>query len=63
MSCRDTIDEKRHIHITDTNPLAILVKAALAEKDKRIDDLLRSNQELRSRAQLAEGRLKELNRG
>lgn len=61
MAGYDAIDLRRRLVISDTNPLAMIVKAALAEKDRRIDELLRSNQELRTRAQVAEGKLKEIN--
>lgn len=60
MGTHDAIEMRRRLVITDTNPLAMIVKAALAEKDRRIDELLASNQQLRERAQKAEGKLKEM---
>lgn len=50
------------ISIPDTNPLALLVKAALDAKDQRIAELLASNQQLRVRAHNAEEKLKEIER-
>lgn len=55
---RDSIESRNHISIPDTNPLALLVKDALAAKDRRIDELLASNQALRARAQAAEEQLR-----
>lgn len=63
MGAHDTIEMRKRLVIADTNPLAMIVKAALDEKDRRIDELLRSNQELRIRAQLAESKLKEIDHG
>lgn len=60
MGAHDTIEMRKRLVIADTNPLAMIVKAALDEKDRRINELLASNQQLRARAQIAEGRLKEI---
>lgn len=60
MVAHNTIETPKRLVITDTNPVALIVKAALAERDRRIDELLASNQQLRERAQKAEDRLKEI---